>query len=160
MARVGRPAKPTALKIAQGNPGKRPLNTQEPVPPAGIPTCPAYLSDEAKREWNRKAPDLVAMGLLSLIDDGTLGAWCEAISDLAEANKALKAHFKAAKCYDITTDKGNLITHPAAYRKASAIAAIGRLSGKFGFSPSDRVGIKVEKQDRDEMSEFISRKTG
>ena len=33
MATRGRKPKPTALKVLEGNPGKRPLNDREPVPP-------------------------------------------------------------------------------------------------------------------------------
>ena len=33
MAKTGRKPKPTALKRLEGNPGKRPLNAMEPVPP-------------------------------------------------------------------------------------------------------------------------------
>jgi hypothetical protein len=42
MAR-GRPPKPTALKVFEGNPGKRDLNNQEPQPKKGAPSCPKTL---------------------------------------------------------------------------------------------------------------------
>ena len=35
MAARGRKSKPTALKILEGNPSKRPLNENEPIPPKG-----------------------------------------------------------------------------------------------------------------------------
>lgn len=35
MAARGRKPKPTALKVLEGNPGKRPLNDHEPIPPKG-----------------------------------------------------------------------------------------------------------------------------
>ena len=38
MATRGRKPKPTALKILEGNPGKRPLNENEPIPPKGTMT--------------------------------------------------------------------------------------------------------------------------
>ena len=34
---AGRKPKPTALKKLEGNPGKRKLNTKEPVPAKGMP---------------------------------------------------------------------------------------------------------------------------
>ena len=46
----GRKPKPTAVKIDEGNPGKRRINGREPKPPASLPDCPAHLSDEAKLE--------------------------------------------------------------------------------------------------------------
>ena len=47
MARGRRP-KPTALKKLEGNPGKRPLNELEPVPPVASLRCPNYLLPEAR----------------------------------------------------------------------------------------------------------------
>ena len=40
---AGRKPKPTALKKLEGNPGKRKLNTKEPVPEKGMPDCPKWL---------------------------------------------------------------------------------------------------------------------
>jgi hypothetical protein len=36
----GRRPKPTRLKVLTGNPGKRPLNMDEPQPEPAIPDCP------------------------------------------------------------------------------------------------------------------------
>lgn len=36
---AGRKPKPTALKKLEGNPGKRKMNTKEPVPAKGINPC-------------------------------------------------------------------------------------------------------------------------
>ena len=49
MATRGRKPKPTALKVLEGNPGKRPLNDREPVPPRAALKCPAWLLPEAKK---------------------------------------------------------------------------------------------------------------
>ena len=43
MATRGRKPKPTALKVLEGNPGKRPLNDREPVPPLSL----IHISDIA-----------------------------------------------------------------------------------------------------------------
>ena len=52
---AGRKPKPTAVKKMEGNPGKRKLNTKEPVPAKGMPVCPDWLMPEAKKEWERLA---------------------------------------------------------------------------------------------------------
>ena len=52
---AGRKPKPTAVKKLEGNPGKRKLNTKEPVPAKGMPDCPEWLLPEAKKEWERLA---------------------------------------------------------------------------------------------------------
>ena len=60
---AGRKPKPTALKKLEGNPGKRKMNTKEPVPGKGMPDCPKWLLPEAKEEWKRLCQKLSDMGL-------------------------------------------------------------------------------------------------
>ena len=40
---AGRKLKPTAIKKLEGNPGKRKLNTKEPIPAKGMAECPQWL---------------------------------------------------------------------------------------------------------------------
>ena len=49
----GRKPQPTALKVLKGNPGRRPLNEDEPKPEVLLPRPPAHLSPVARREWRR-----------------------------------------------------------------------------------------------------------
>ena len=60
MAQRGRKPKPTAIKVLEGNPGKRELNQNEPKPEKKAPRCPAWLEPEAKKEWRRTAKRLRA----------------------------------------------------------------------------------------------------
>jgi phage terminase small subunit len=64
----GRRPKPTALKEMLGNPGKRPLNRNEPKPVQAMPTCPAHLSSTAKTERKRLAAQLHTLGILTQLD--------------------------------------------------------------------------------------------
>ena len=48
MAVRGRKPKPSHLKLVTGNPGKRAINTQEPVPERILPAPPAELTAEAR----------------------------------------------------------------------------------------------------------------
>ena len=66
MAARGRKPKPTALKVLEGNPGKRPLNDHEPIPPKGELKCPSWLLPEAKKEWKRLASSLEAVSYTHL----------------------------------------------------------------------------------------------
>ena len=68
MAQRGRKPKPTAVKVLEGNPGKRSLNTNEPKPVKKAPRCPAWLEDEAKKEWKRMAKQMEQLGILTEID--------------------------------------------------------------------------------------------
>ena len=87
MATRGRKPKPTALKVLEGNPGKRPLNDREPVPPKGTLKCPAWLLPEAKKEWKRLAPALEAMGVLTMADLTAFEGYCQAYARWKEAEE-------------------------------------------------------------------------
>ena len=67
MATRGRKPLPTALKALEGDRGKgrRPLNKDEPTPPQINVECPDWLMPEAQQEWQRLAPALSAMGVLT-----------------------------------------------------------------------------------------------
>lgn len=74
---AGRKPKPTALKKLEGNPGKRKLNTKEPVLGKGMPDCPKWLLPETKREWERLCVKLSEMGVLTEIDMAAFTAYCQ-----------------------------------------------------------------------------------
>ena len=70
---------PTHLRLLRGNPGKRPIKPEpEPAVPDKPPEPPNFLSDEAKNEWWRVAPELHALSLLTVLDVMPLAAYCQA----------------------------------------------------------------------------------
>ena len=73
----GRKPKPTFLKLVTGNPGKRPLNQNEPRPRLALPSVPHHLSDEAKVEWGRVANELYDLGMLTHLDRAVLASYCQ-----------------------------------------------------------------------------------
>jgi P27 family predicted phage terminase small subunit len=85
----GRKPKPTALKILEGNPGKRRINGAEPKPPRTLPTCPDHLSTIAKAEWKRIARTLNEVGLLTQVDRATMAAYCQCYGRWVEAEVKL-----------------------------------------------------------------------
>jgi phage terminase small subunit len=86
----GRKPKPTHLKLLEGNPGKRPINTREPKPEIRVPTCPAHLCPSAKAEWKRLAQQLVMLGVITELDRAVLAAYCQAYGRWVEAERKLK----------------------------------------------------------------------
>src|SRR5690606_36938676 len=73
----GRKPKPTNLKVLEGNPGKRPLNQNEPKPKPIRPKCPTWLDKEAEKMWRSLAPELESLHLLTIIDVAALAAACQ-----------------------------------------------------------------------------------
>lgn len=72
---AGRPPKPAALRVLQGNPGKRPVRKEPDLPSGAKP--PAWLSKQARRYWDELAPMLDKAGLLKGTDADALGTYCQ-----------------------------------------------------------------------------------
>ncbi len=86
MGERGPAPKPTALKVLQGNPGKRALPKGEPRPPApSPPPAPRWLGEEARREWRRVARALHGAGLLTEADHDALALYCETFASWRRA---------------------------------------------------------------------------
>ena len=88
----GRKTIPTARKRLEGNPGKRKLNEDEPKPEHKMPEKPAFLSGEAGLVWDRFAPDLYRLKLLTAIDGAAFAAACMAYSRWLQAEQEIDKH--------------------------------------------------------------------
>ncbi len=86
----GRRPKPTRLKVLTGNPGKRPLNTNEPLPEPAAPECPPELGPVARQEWDRIVGELAALRLLTELDRAALAVYCGSYAMWAEATDAIE----------------------------------------------------------------------
>ena len=64
----GRRPTPRHLKILRGNPGKRKILDDEPLPQPGRPSRPAGIGADAEGEWDRLAHVLELEGRLHLSD--------------------------------------------------------------------------------------------
>jgi P27 family predicted phage terminase small subunit len=83
---MARPRKPTAVKIAEGNRGRRKLNPDaEPQPTPGGTKSPIGLTQWGKTLWRTVTDELDRLNLLTLVDHGALQA---AIVGADQANVA------------------------------------------------------------------------
>lgn len=141
MGQRGPAPKPTALKELQGNPGKRPLNKQEPKfnPLIDAPSPPGHLNTYAKKEWKRIIPVLTKVRMLTEADLAAIAVYCQAYGRWVEAEKLVKA-----KGFTTVTDKGNVIQRPEVGIANTAMRDIVSFAKEFGMTPSSRSNIKVE----------------
>ena len=58
MGRRGPKPAPNVLKLLRGNPGKRPINQEEPVSRLEIPNPPWELEPDVKKEWDKLCEEL------------------------------------------------------------------------------------------------------
>jgi|SRR5690554_2115432 P27 family predicted phage terminase small subunit len=141
MATRGRKPKPTALKVLEGNPGKRPLNKNEPQPEKKAPRCPSWLEPEAKKEWRRMAKTLENIGVLTQVDKAAFAGYCQAYARWKEAEEFLSKH-------------GTIFKTPSGYIQQVPQVAIARnylqimkdFCSEFGLTPAARTRIKVDQE--------------
>ena len=87
---VGRKPKPTILKILEGNPGKQRLPKGEPViVQSAMVEPPSFLDAYAVEEWNRLAPRLYEIGVLTPLDRSVFAAYCDSCSEWRRARELM-----------------------------------------------------------------------
>jgi P27 family predicted phage terminase small subunit len=101
------------------------------------PSCPAWLSKEAKAEWRRQIKHLEELGLAAEVDRAVLAAYCDAWGELVEVNRLLEEAGGAK------ADNWRLLAV-----KARAGEQLAKLAAQFGFSPASRARVKVPEQEQ------------
>jgi P27 family predicted phage terminase small subunit len=135
--------KPTALKILEGNPGKRPLNKREPRPADSQVHCPASLSPDAQREWRRLAPVLRRMKVLTEADRIGLERLCEALVTQQQAQAALNKVGLLVKQGADDTHAGWIQTNPLFHMVRELNREIATWLREFGLTPAARTRVQV-----------------
>lgn len=136
---AGRKPLPTNLKIINGEKRKNRLNQNEPKPDVCIPECPTHLSVAARQEWDRIAPELERLGILSNIDRAALANFCQATARLARAERQLEKE-------ELIVENGK-----GGSRQNPLVGVVNRLyditrqyMSEFGMTPSSRSRVKVD----------------
>lgn len=133
------PPKPTALKVIEGNPGKRPLTKNEPEPETltHFPKAPERFNLEARKEWKRTGPVLFNAGLITAADLPMFEAYCQAWGNYVTAQRE----------YDgeplVMGQRGNLVKNPCAQIARDNLDKAIALAREFGMTPSSRSRISL-----------------
>lgn len=135
----GRKPRPTNMKLIRGNPGKRPLSTNEPKP-ARLDTlrAPPGLSKAAQKHWRVISRQLHNAGILTVLDRQALALYCDAYARWAQANEQI-------------TKFGIIIQAPSGYPIPSPYLSIAnkafdqmlKLMAEFGMTPSSRSRVTL-----------------
>ena len=149
MARPGPAPKPTAQKIREGNPGRRPLNDDEPKPPVPISLAPPeWLDDIAKDEWRRLAEELESQNMLTTWDTQTFAAYCESYSMYRQAVVGVRKDGAVQEC-------------KTGYKQVSAWMAVlkdsrremVKIGALLGLNPAERSRLSIKGGAKDGKSE-------
>lgn len=155
MGRRGFPPKPRALRIIEGNPGRRPLNDDEPWYPDVLPAKPTTISAKASPIWDEKIDQMANVGVLREVDGRALWHLCEDEALLSEAYRGLwklvRSVDKQAKKENRTLPAGPLMAVFGMKGGRQTMAAMRDLSARvivqrreFGLTPSARTRIQID----------------
>ena len=129
--------------MARGNPGKKKINKNEPVPKANKIEPPEYVSGKALEKWNEIVPGLMESGVVTNADVETLGRYCAMYEQWL---KYLDQCRKGLDVLVIRDDNGKvkyMQQSPAATMQMKLAASMLRIEQEFGLTPSARTGISA-----------------
>ena len=161
----GRPPKPTALKIAEGDArkiGMRKLQQKldgEPKAQKGLPECPEHLVGCAASAWAFLSQELDAMGLASRCDAILLEGLCVQYARAAEADQQVRREGLLVEVSvtnrEGTQNRKELRTNPAVSVSNAAWKLLRGFASDFGLNPVSRTRLTVERPDDDEDLEAL-----
>ncbi len=180
MGGKGPPPKPTKLKMLQGNPGKRALNKDEPDPPTDQIKAPYWVTKKSRWAWNRIAPVLKQMGVLTNADVHSLALLCDAYAEYIQArdivesrgftyeSQVIKAHTKRVVAateedeekegFDPLALSIIIRPRPEVAIMSDAWRRIRQMMLEFGLTPSARSRLTVgEGEKADPFEEWMKR---
>lgn len=147
---AGRKPLPANVHLLRGNPSKKSADELGATVriPIVVPPCPQHLGDDARREWRRITPHLVAAGLVTDLDRAALAAYCQAWGEWAQLEAKVKA-----RLVELGAD-GLIDTTPSGYRQVSALVqardrALDRMlrfAKEFGLTPASRIAATLGQQ--------------
>lgn len=152
MAKLGRKAQPTALKLLKGNPGHRPINQHEPQPKRVYePPVPTGFNDLQTAKWNEVAAKLAKVRVLTELDLDALEIYCrewvnlhEALTDIANRGKLLQ------------TPGGGVTWNPSWSQYKHSQSVCRAIMSEFGMTPSSRTTLvaSADETGKNQWSEF------
>lgn len=153
MASAGRPRKPTALKLIEGDRGKgrRPINKNEPKPEQDAITPPEWLSIDGREKWEELMPSLMANGVLTNWDVTEFAAYCETYAKWVDADKHLQIE-------GTVMSDGKKNPYFAIYNEL--LQKMNAMGSDFGLSPSSRAKLDCSplknEEETDPMAQLLS----
>lgn len=132
---LGRPRKPTALRIAEGVRGHRPLPEGEPKPRAVTPQCPDWFSPLQRQMWDGIVQSMSAVsGWITEEQGPLLAVLAEAYATWIEMTQFL-------------TDNGRTFEHEQHYIDMNGTPAMKAY-------PKVRPEVKIQKEARADVLRY------
>ena len=144
MTKPGRKAKPTALKLIEGNPGNRPINEHEPAPPKVYnPDAPEGFTSVQIAKWDEVVGKLGKIRILTELDLDSVEIYVRewvnyhvALADVADRGKLLQLA------------SGGVMWNPQWTQLKHSQSVCRSIMSEFGMTPSTRVGLVADADDK------------
>lgn len=128
---------PTEVKRRAGNPGKRPLNENEPKPQLGAPNRPEFRDEVAEAAWEVLCHDMAKMSTLAQSDGLIIELCADAVSRHREARLAMDGQ-------ELMLDgpKGGKYMNPLVCIERTYAKAVEGYVKALGLTPTARSNVQ------------------
>ena len=148
----GRKPKPTAIKQAEGNPGRRPLSKVDLTTAPEAPECPDWLNPGARLVWKHLISQLMKLRVIRAVDQIMLAMLCDSVAMLKTAQRRLdrtrielkKANKDPDDAVLYKTPGGTVIQSPLIGIINREKLNIQRLAAEFGMSAAARARLPAD----------------
>lgn len=136
----GRKPKPTVMKLVQGNPGRRPINKDEPKPPSMDAACPAELTDPvSQREWAETIVPAIERGQITSAERVMAIAHCELWATWRSQITDAARH-----PHVVATGANNYPTpNPARGMANKTLQLLLKVDAELGLTPTSRTRVSA-----------------
>lgn len=138
----GAKPKPTHLKLLAGNPGKRPLNQNEPQPQGNLHEAPQWLTEDQKAGWAYAIANAPA-GMLKRLDRSAMTAFVVAEDLHRQASIAVGKFGLITK----SPAKGEPMQNPYLPIINRQAQIMLKAAAELGFTPSSRSRVIMDPND-------------
>jgi len=140
---MGRPPRPTSLKVLEGTTRKDRANPAEPKPPPARTkeAPPRWLRASSRPWWNRIRPLLVQMQVMTGADPVALGLLCDALADYMAARQVVE---RKGRTFETQGDAGLMVRRrPEVDIAADAWRRAKLMLTEFGLTPAARAKVSA-----------------
>ena len=149
MGQRGPLPKPTARKRLEGNPGHRPLPTDEPEPRTleYVPSPPDWLPERAKQAWRVIAAELCAAEMLVMLDLQILELYSVSYHNWREMFDAVLRDGYTQEFFDKHGNLKYAQATPSATLLGKFAQDVNKFAKVLGLGPAYRVGLRIGDRD-------------
>lgn len=150
MGKRGPRPQPSSIRIARGNPGKRPLNDREPVPAGGSIHPPEWVVGVARAKWDDVVPKLESMRVITPADVEAIARYCAMYEQWVKYLEQMRRGLDVIVLRDKDGKVRYMQSSPAATMFVKLAASMLRIEQEYGLTPSARTGISTSDGETDE----------